>query len=61
VITSERLAAYSGGLGPARGREAPCTPGLKLPPSSDAHKGGFRLPDGSFRFFSLCALPFFRK
>src|SRR5687768_11838599 len=27
---SERLAIDSGGLGPARGREAPCTPGLNL-------------------------------
>jgi hypothetical protein len=30
---SERLATYSGGLSPVRGRGAPCTPGLKLPPS----------------------------
>src|SRR5688572_3697666 len=32
AITSERLAIYSGGLSPVRGREAPCTPGLNLPP-----------------------------
>ena len=29
-MTSERLIDYSGGLGPARGREAPCTPSLKV-------------------------------
>src|SRR6266566_90727 len=32
----------SGGLSPVRGREAPCTPGLKLPPSGDPHKSSFR-------------------
>ena len=32
-MTSERLNNCSGGLGPARGREAPCTPGIRLPPS----------------------------
>ena len=35
---SERLVNYSGGLSPARGREAPCTLAEKVPPSGDAHK-----------------------
>jgi hypothetical protein len=39
---SERLATCSGGLSPVRGREAPCTPGLKLSPSGDADKNSFR-------------------
>ena len=38
AIASERLAICSGGLSPVRGREAPRTPGLNLPPSGDADK-----------------------
>ena len=41
AIKSERLVTYSGGLSPVRGREASCTPGLKLPPSGAADKGDF--------------------
>jgi hypothetical protein len=49
--------SYSGGLGPVRGREASCTPGLKLPPGSAADKGNFEdivtvcVPDRSFLLF----------
>jgi hypothetical protein len=28
----------TGGLSPVRGREAPCTPSVTLPPSGEAHK-----------------------
>ena len=38
MITSERLTTYSGGLSPVRGREAPCTPSLKLALSADPDK-----------------------
>jgi hypothetical protein len=34
----ERLTTWSGGLSPVRGREAPCTPGLKLALSADPGK-----------------------
>jgi len=32
---------WSGGLGPVRGREAPCTPVANLPPSGEGHKSRF--------------------
>ena len=39
-MTSERLIDYSGGLGPARGREAPCAPSLKVRASRYDDKRG---------------------
>src|SRR6187549_2207922 len=35
----ELLWTYSGGLSPVRGREAPCTPDVKLPPRTQRGKG----------------------
>ena len=46
AITSKRLAICSGGLGPVRGREAPCTPREKLPLSDNAFKS--RLANSGF-------------
>jgi hypothetical protein len=43
ATTSERLAICSGGLSPLRGREAPCTPSVKLALSADCDKSGHRL------------------
>src|SRR6185436_5343567 len=42
AIESERLMISSGGLSPVRGREAPCTPTVKLPPSGEVHKSEAR-------------------
>ena len=40
---SERLATCSGGLGPARGREAPCTPDPKLTRAGEPNQEPTRL------------------
>ena len=42
AIISEHLAIYSGGLSPVRGREAPCTPAVKVPLRGEVGKGEAR-------------------